>query len=153
MKNKSNILEYTSTEENIFSLDWKEVFDLKKISKDFFAQGIIKYKDYIIYSKNVSFKNLIETVLNNYNLIDSETFFFSIKLYIFYGIIKDIDIYNLDSTKINSANIINEVYKIYDKHTIFFQDSKSYNTERLIRSLNSEISIFTYDNNELLINN
>ena len=50
MKRSSRVGEYISTEDKIFDLEWKEIFDLKKISEDYIAQGIIKYKDYIIFS-------------------------------------------------------------------------------------------------------
>lgn len=50
MKKSNKISEYMSKREKVFSLDWEEVFDLEAISKDYIAQGIIKYKDYIIFS-------------------------------------------------------------------------------------------------------
>ena len=50
MKRNNRISEYFSTEDKIFELKWKEIFNLKKISEDYVAQGIIKYKDYIIFS-------------------------------------------------------------------------------------------------------
>ncbi len=50
MKRSNKISEYISSEKNIFSLKWKKIFDLKKISDKYVAQGIVKYKKYLIYS-------------------------------------------------------------------------------------------------------